>query len=203
MFLSHFSGGPSSSVLSFSSVTSLQYCSDSIVSLCWGLNYSLSTSKSSECGSFSYLLSLSVWTNLSPSWPSQLIIIGYFCFPLCYNCLSWKCFFNFEVVQLNILILCLPMNVGYLGAGPLALGTMCTGLLLLAGSSVPLTAIIGFLLGSVTACIMLCLEGISLYFSLLQLCLIWDCLIWVSLVSLSASSSLLLTSKEDNTIGCF
>ena len=65
-----------------SALTSLQCYSDSIVSLCWDLNFSPSTSNSLQLVlHFSCSLLLKVCTNLSPSQSSQFIIIGTFLFP--------------------------------------------------------------------------------------------------------------------------
>ena len=56
-----------SSALSFCSTIIAQYCSETIVSLCWGLNFLISTANSPELvWYFSCSLSVSILANLSP-----------------------------------------------------------------------------------------------------------------------------------------
>ena len=81
-FVTKFVGFASSSTnpflcISFCSLMNLQYCSDSVVFLCCGLNFPLSTSNSPSLFlHFSSSELLRVCSNLSLSWPNHLIIIG-------------------------------------------------------------------------------------------------------------------------------
>ena len=117
-----------SSACSFSSVTSLQHWSTSIVSLCWGLNFSFSSTDSLELIflHFSYSMPASVWTNLSLSCQSQFIIISTFSFSSIKNM-----FLRSISKYLNLLYLSCTFQwkTGHLIVCPLVLGTACAVLL--------------------------------------------------------------------------
>ena len=72
--------------LSFSSVTSLQYCNDKILPLFWGLNFSLNTPNNLVLVvHFSYSSSFRVCTNWSPSKLNQFSVIR----TLSLSCILW------------------------------------------------------------------------------------------------------------------
>ena len=93
-----------SSAFSFPSLTSLLHWIDNIVSLPWGLNFSHITSNRLDLVlHFSFSLSVSVWTNLSPLQLSQFMIIGTFSL----SALLWlfvinDLYFNLEFIQIVI-----------------------------------------------------------------------------------------------------